>query len=122
MSDAMAGDKRSGGGDGALTNLARRGRGDEVGRDLTTTTASVGRRVLFAERERYREREGELKGDRERVQGGAFVSRCDGRGQEEWGGGWGTYQPCEEGEGGQSWEGSDNNDGIGRTTGALRGA
>ena len=34
VSDAMAGDKRSGGGDGALTDLARRGRGDKVGRDL----------------------------------------------------------------------------------------
>ncbi len=32
--DAMAGGKRSGGGDGALTNLVRRGRGDKVGRDL----------------------------------------------------------------------------------------
>ncbi len=30
----MAGDKRSGGGDEALTNLARRGRGDKVGRNL----------------------------------------------------------------------------------------
>ena len=30
----MAGDKRSGGGVGALTNLTRRGRGDKVGRDL----------------------------------------------------------------------------------------
>jgi hypothetical protein len=30
----MAGDKRSGGWDGALTNLTRRGRGDKVGRDL----------------------------------------------------------------------------------------
>jgi hypothetical protein len=30
----MAGDKRSGGGGGALTDLARRGRGDKVGRDL----------------------------------------------------------------------------------------
>jgi hypothetical protein len=53
----MAGDKRSGGGDGALTDLARRGRGDEVGRDLTTTTASVRQRVLFKEREIKRERE-----------------------------------------------------------------
>jgi hypothetical protein len=36
-------------------------------------------------------------------------------------GGRGTYRSREEGEGGQSWEGSDNDDGIGRTTGALRG-
>jgi hypothetical protein len=43
-------------GDGALTDLARRGRGDKVGRDLTTTMASVGRRVLFAEREIEKER------------------------------------------------------------------
>jgi hypothetical protein len=56
--------------------------------------------------ERDREREKKLKGDCERMQGGAFVSRCDGRGQEEWGGGRGTYRPCKEGEGGQSWEGS----------------
>ena len=55
------------------------------------------------------------------MQGGAFVSRCDGGGQEEWGGGRGTYQPREEGEGGRSWEGSDDDDGISRTTGALRG-
>jgi hypothetical protein len=45
------------GGDGALTNLARRGREDKVGRDLMMTTALVRRWVLFAEREIERERE-----------------------------------------------------------------
>jgi hypothetical protein len=43
-------------GDGALTDLARRGRRDEVGRDLTTTMALVRRRVLFAEKEIEKER------------------------------------------------------------------